>query len=184
MSFEALSRQLRAARGLRNLFIVVSLLQLAVIVMLVSSYTQVQRTTVLVPSRVSDGMVAAGAVDARYVESLALDAVYAFYNTSPETADYGRRVVERLSSVRDRPELLEAFDKVATDIRERRISTTFFPERLDHDRDGLRIVVTGSLATFIETERVDRQPRVITLRFVQEASSVRLASMTVEGAAS
>ena len=46
----------------------------------------------LVPSRVSDGMVAVGAVDARFVEALALDAVYAFYNVSPETASYGRRV--------------------------------------------------------------------------------------------
>ena len=180
MSPHQQARQLRSSRGTRNLFIIISLVQLAVIVMLVGSYTQIQRTTVLVPSRISDGMVAAGAVDSRYVESLALDAIYAFYNVSPETAAYGRRVVERLSSVRDRPRLLDAFDAVAEDIRERRISTTFFPERLDHDLDGLRIVGTGNLSTFIETQRVTREERVITLIFVEEASSVRLASMTVE----
>ena len=174
------ARQLRASRGTRNLFILISLVLLVVNVMLVGSYTQIQRTTVLVPSRISDGMVAAGAVDARYVESLALDAVYAFYNVSPETAAYGRRVVERLSSVRDRPQLLDSFDSVATDIRERRITTTFFPVRLDHDQDGLRIVVTGNLSTFIETQLVTKQERVITLTFVQEASSVRLATMHVE----
>lgn len=184
MSPEQQSRQLRAARGTRNVFIVIALAQLAIIVMLVGSYTQIKRTTVLVPSRISDGMVAAGAVDSRYVESLALDAVYAFYNVSPETAAYGRIVVERLSSLRDRPRLLDAFDAVAKDIRERRISTTFFPERVDHDMMGLRVVVTGNLATFIETQRVTREQRVITLTFVEEASSVRLKSMTVEESSS
>ena len=180
MSPDQQARQLRAARGARNLLVVVALAQLVAIVMLVASNAQVQRTTVLVPSRISDGMVAAGAVDSRYVESLALDAVYAFYNVSPETAAYGRRVIERLSSVRDRPRLLDSFDAVAEDIRERRITTTFFPERLDHDMNSLRIVVTGNLATFIETQRVAQEERVITLIFVEEASSVRLASMTVE----
>ena len=95
-----------------------------------------------------------------------------------------RRVVERLSSLRDRPRLLDAFDAVSDDIRERRITTTFFPEKLEHDLDGLRVVVTGTLATFIETQRVSRAPRLITLVFVEEASSVRLASMTVEEASS
>jgi len=180
----SLARQLRSARSQRNFLSITGIIQLVIILMLVVSYTQVQRTTVLIPSRVSDGMVAAGAVDSRYVESLALDAVYAFYNVSPETASYGRRVVERLSSLRDRPRLLDAFDTVSDDIRERRISTTFFPEKLEHDLDGLRVVVTGSLATFIETQRVSREPRIITLVFVEEASSVRLASMTVEEASS
>ena len=44
---------------------------------------------VLVPTTVSDGMVARGAVDKGYVEALALDAVYAMYNSSPRTVHYG-----------------------------------------------------------------------------------------------
>lgn len=184
MNFDALNRQFRAQRRRTAFFMGTTLLMVVGNLMLAGAYTQVQRTTVLVPSRVSDGMVAAGAVDARYVESLALDAVYAFYNVSPETASYGRRVVERLSSLRDRPTLLDAFDSVSEDIRERRITTTFFPERIEHDIDGLRVIVTGSLATFIETERVSREARVVTLTFVEEASSVRLAQMSVEEAAS
>ena len=108
MSPHQQARQLRSSRGTRNLFIIISLVQLAVIVMLGGSYTQIQRTTVLVPSRISDGMVAAGAVDSRYVESLALDAIYAFYNVSPETAAYGRRGCDRLACVRDRPRVVDA----------------------------------------------------------------------------
>lgn len=180
MTFDALNRQLRAARWQRSVFAVLALLLLVSNLFLVGSFTQVQRTTVLVPSRVSDGMVAVGAVDARFVEALALDAVYAFYNVSPETASYGRRVVERLASLRDRPSLLDAFDTVSNDIRQRRISTTFFPETVEHELTGLRVIITGSLATFIETQRVSREPRIVTLTFVEEASSVRLASMSVE----
>jgi conjugal transfer pilus assembly protein TraE len=184
MTFDALNKKFRTSRKLMAFFMVTTVLLLVANLMLAGAYTQVQRTTVLIPSRISDGMVAAGAVDKRYVESLALDAVYAFYNVSPETASYGRKVVERLSSLRDRPQLLEAFDAVGEDIRERRITTTFFPERIDHDIDGLTVVVTGSLSTFIETHRVSRQSRVVTLKFVQEASSVRLSGMSVEEASS
>ena len=78
MTFDALNRQLRAARWQRSLFAVIALLLLISNLFLVGSYTQVQRTTVLVPSRVSDGMIAVGAVDARFVEALALAALYAF----------------------------------------------------------------------------------------------------------
>lgn len=183
MTPDALNRQLRSARWQRSLFAVIALLLLVSNLFLVGSYTQVQRTTVLIPSRISDGMVAVGAVDARYVESLALDTIYAFYNVSPETASYGRRVVEKLASLRDRPSLLEAFDTVADDIRQRRITTVFFPERVEHDASGLKVVVTGSLATFIETERVSQQPRTITLNFIEEAASVRLASIDVQESA-
>ena len=180
MTFDSLNKQFRKQRKMTVFFMMTTVIMMIANLMLSGAYTQVERTTVLVPSRVSDGMVAAGAVDARYVESLALDAVYAFYNVSPETASYGRRVVERLSSLRDRPALLDAFDSVSDDIRDRRITTTFFPEQIDHDIDGLNVIVTGSLATFIETQRVSREPRVVTLQFVEEASSVRLARMSVE----
>jgi conjugal transfer pilus assembly protein TraE len=180
MTFDALNKQFRAQRRRTAFFMITTVLLILANLVLASSYTQVQQTTILVPSRVSDGMVAAGAVDARYVESLALDAVYAFYNVSPETASYGRRVVERLSSLSDRPALLDAFDAVSNDIRERRITTTFFPERVEYDIDAFSVSVTGPLATFIDTERVSREPRVVTLKFVEEASSVRLSSMTVE----
>lgn len=180
MNHERLLRQLRNARLQRSLFALGLCVMIVSNLFLVGSYTQVQRTTVLVPSRVSDGMVAVGAVDARFVEALAMDAVYAFYNASPETSAYGRRVVERLSSFRERSSLLEAYDSVATDIRERRISTVFYPDKVDHELDGLTLYVSGHIATFIETKFVSREPRRLKLTFVEEAASVRLASISLE----
>lgn len=180
MSPASMGRQLKSARRQRSFFLAASIVLLAIVVLLAGTMSQVQRTTVLLPSRVADGMVAVGAVDSRYVEALALDAIYAFYNTSPANASYGRRVVERLSSVRDRPGLLESFDTVANDIRQRRISTVFYVEKLELDRDAMRVRVLGSLATFIETERVSVEPRTVLVNFVEEASSVRLAGISVE----
>lgn len=180
MSPASMGRQLKSVRRQRSLLAAVSLILLVVVVLLAGTMSQVQRTTVLLPSRVSDGMVAVGAVDARYVEALALDAIYAFYNASPANASYGRRVVERLSSVRDRPLLLQNFDTVANDIRQRRISTVFYVEKLELDRDALNVKATGSLATFIETERVSVEPRTVTVTFVKEAASVRLAGINAE----
>ena len=180
MTPAAMGRQLKSARRQRSLFLGTTLILLVIVLLLAGTMSQVQRTTVLLPSRISDGMVAVGAVDNRYVEALALDAIYAFYNTSPANAAYGRRVVERLGSLRDRPALLESYDAVAEDIRQRRISTVFYVEKLELDRDTLKVRAVGSLATFIETERVSIEPRVVTVSFVEEASSVRLSAMSVE----
>jgi len=135
MSPNALSRQFKSVRRQRSFFVATSMVLLVIVFLLAGTMSQVQRTTVLLPSRVADGMVAAGAVDSRYVEALALDAIYAFYNASPANASYGRRVTVR---------------------------------------------AVGSLATFIETKRVSIEPRVVVVSFVEEASSVRLASMNVE----
>jgi len=76
--------------------------------------------------------------------------------------------------------LLDNFDTVADDIRQRRISTVFYVEKLELDRDAMTVRAVGSLATFIETKRVSIEPRVVVVSFVEEASSVRLASMNVE----
>lgn len=179
MNFETLNRSLKAARRGRSFLALCCVLLLIVTVLLASALNTATRTTVLVPSRISDGMVSNGNVDIRYVEAIALDAVYSFYNASPETADYGRKAMERISSVRDRPDLLEAFDDVAKDIRERRLTTTFFVSSIDHDWTNLVVVVHGYLTTFIETKSTGRVAKSVRLTFVQEASSVRLSSMVV-----
>lgn len=179
MEFAALDRSLRTARRSRNIFALFTSVLLAIVLMLAVTLTKTTRTTVLVPTTISDGMVASGTVDMRYVEALALDAVYAFYNTSPNTTDRAREVVERLSSTRDRAALLEAFDKIASDIRARKITTVFFVSRLETNLDGMRIEVVGSLRTFIETKLITSKPVRVRVSLVREASSARLAAMEV-----
>jgi len=179
MNFEALNRNLKAARRARNFLALAVVGSLGVNLLLASALNTATRTTVLVPTRISDGMVSNGNVDLRYVEAVALDAVYSFYNASPNTADYAREAIERIASTRDRPELLEAFDEVADDIRNRRLTTTFFVNSIDHDWTKFEVIVHGHLTTFIETKSTDRKARSVRLRFVEEASSVRLASLEV-----
>jgi len=133
MNFESLNRNLKAARRGRNFLGLAVVCSLVVNLLLASALNTATRTTVLVPTRISDGMVSNGNVDLRYVEAVALDAVYSFYNASPNTADYGRTAIERIASTRNRPELLEAFDDVAEDIRNRRLTTTFFVSSIEHD---------------------------------------------------
>lgn len=132
---------------------------------------------VLVPTTVSDGMVARGAVDKGYVEALALDAVYAMYNSSPRTVHYGRSVLERLSGPSERAEILDTYDRISKDITERKISTVFFPRKIEHNFASYEVVVEGDLATYLETTQVTREARRILIRFKPQAGSVRLAAI-------
>lgn len=177
MTFDAMSKAIRAARLQRTIIAIFLLVSMAANLMLSFSVSSVARTTVLVPTQIRDGMVASGAVDRRFVEALAKDALAAFYNTSPQTTEYGRKVVERIASVRDRPELLKAYDGIALDIKTRDITTVFFLERIDHFDDALRLSVQGSFATFIGKSLVTRQPRTVEVHFTEEANSVRLSRL-------
>lgn len=177
MDFATLSRKMKAAQKARNALAL--LLAISVAGNFLQSYRISQENTqvVLIPSRVSDGMVARGAADIRYIEALGLDAVYAMYTISPGTVRYGRDVIERIAAAQDRARLLESYDDIAKDIRLRRISTVFRPERIEHNLARLQIVVQGNLATYLDTTEVSNGPRRIQLSFVEEGSSIRLSRM-------
>jgi conjugal transfer pilus assembly protein TraE len=178
MEFAALDRSVRTARRGRNLAVVLLVTMIGANALLGLRLLNQSNQVVLIPTQVSDGMVARGAVDKRYVEALALDAVYAMYNATPETLDYGRQVLDRLSSLRERSAILDQYDRIATDMRERKISTVFFPEKLEHNYATYEIVVDGFLKTYVETTFVTSERRRILLRFVPQAGSVRLAAIT------
>ncbi len=177
MDFPNLERALKATRTQRNFGFGLAAFLLATNGLLsIGIYSQ-SNQTVLVPTTIRDGMVARGAVDKRYIEALALDAIYGIYNASPANLPYGRAVIERLASVKERADLLRHYDEVATDIREREISTAFYPQKIEHNLDRLEVVVEGDLQTFLNTVMVSTEPRRILLRFVAEAGSVRLSGV-------
>lgn len=177
MNFTTMEKQLLAARRSRN--VLACLLAAAVMgnALLALRVMQENTQVVLVPSRISDGMVARGAVDVRYVEALALDAVNALYNLSPATVDYGRNVVERLAASGDRARLLTQFDTIGDDVRGRSISTVFRPERLERDMERLQVIIRGELTTYYNQSAVSTDARSFRLTFVAEGSSIRLSQI-------
>ena len=178
MNFQSVQKQLRHARAARNLgFGLVVLLGFLNVALVYKVYSQ-SNQVILIPTSVSDGMVARGAVDKRYVEALALDAVYGLYNASPANLNYGRTVIERLAAVANRSELLHHYDEVATDIRERDISTVFYPKQIEHNLDAKTVVIAGNLQTYLNTVLISDEPRRILLNFVTEAGSVRLSRIS------
>ncbi|PTE20586.1 hypothetical protein C5F48_16785 [Cereibacter changlensis JA139] len=175
MTFDTLKKKLYGAQRARNVLAV--LLAVAIFGNVLQSWKISQESTqvVLIPSRVSDGMVARGAADIRYLEAVTLDAVYAMYTISPNTVSYGRNVIERVAAAQDRAHLLDLYDDIAEDIRLRRISTVFRPEKFEHNLERLQVAVTGTLATYLDTTEVSTGPRKILLTYVEEGSSIRLS---------
>lgn len=173
-----LQKNLRNAKAGRAVLAVACAVLLVSNALLVGKMFTTSNQVVLVPTSVSDGMVARGSVDKRYVEALALDAIYGLYNSSPNNLAYGRAVIERLAAVGERASLLKHYDTVATDISERDISTVFWPQKIEHNHERLEVVISGDLDTYLNTVPINREPRRILLGFKIEAGSVRLESIT------
>lgn len=177
MDIIALQKKYNRRGAARNaLLVTVGVLILANLFLSFRIFSQ-SNQVVLVPTHIADGMVARGAVDKRYLEALALDAIYALYNVSPNALDYGRTVIERIASVEERPRLLQQYDRIAGDIRARKISTVFLPQKIEHNFTRMEAVVTGRLQTYLETTQVSSEVRRILLTFKSEAGSVRLNSI-------
>lgn len=175
MNPQNLSRALKQARRALVVAVVCAVMLLAGNTLLAAKIYSQSNQVVLVPTTVSDGMVARGAVDKGYIEALSLDAVYAMYNTSPKTIQFGRNVLERLSGPAERAKILDAYDRISTDITERKISTVFFPRKIEHNFSTYEVVVEGVLGTYLETTQITRQDRRILIRFKPQAGSVRLS---------
>ena len=174
-----MNKQLRAARRARNASWVLLALMVAANLALAFNIYRETNQVVLVPSQIADGMVARGAVDRRYVEALAVDAVSAMYTVHPETLDYGRKTVARLARDRDRAKLIESYDRVGEDMQVRKISTVFFIDRMETSVDGMKVRVFGQLATFLETTRTSIEDRVVLVTFAQQGASVRVSSIQI-----
>ena len=179
MDFQAMKGELKSARFGRNGIAIVAGLLLVSNVLLAGKMYTSSNQVILVPTSIRDGMVARGAVDKRYLEALAMDAVYGLYNASPANLAYGRNVIERISAVENRQKLLRHYDDVANDIRERDISTVFYVGQIEHSFENLEVVVEGNLQTYLNTVLVAAEPRRILLTFTVEAGSARLNKINV-----
>lgn len=175
MQYAVMERAMLRLRRARNALGLVLILMIASNLLLVWQVLNTRSQMILVPSRVSDGMVAQGGGDIRYLEALALDAVQAMYTLSPATTSYSRSVIDRVSNPAEREVLLKRFDDVASDIKKREISTVFMPEKIDHDLGQLLLVVTGQFATYLGTNKVAEDRRVIRVAFAEFGGSVRVA---------
>jgi len=177
MDFQVMQKRLKSA-NIRNIILLSGfVLMLCSNGLLAVKIYSASNQVVLVPTSITDGMVARGAIDQRFVEAVALDAVYGLYNSSPTTLRYGRIVIERTASVKNRAGLLELYDEVAEDIRQREISTVFRPTQIEHNLDQLEVTVKGELDTYLSNVKVATERRNILLTFVIEAGSVRLSKI-------
>ncbi|WP_299155026.1 TraE/TraK family type IV conjugative transfer system protein [uncultured Tateyamaria sp.] len=177
MNFPAMQKTVRQARRASVVLGMVALVLIVTNALLVAKMYSQSNQVVLVPTTVTDGMVARGTVDKGYIEAVALDAVYAMYNSTPNTLAYGRNVLERLSGPAERNDILLAYDRIAEDITQRKISTVFFARRIEHNFDRYEVVVEGDLATYLETTQVTRERRRILVRFRPQAGSVRVSGI-------
>lgn len=175
MDYPSLARSMTRLRRARNAMGLVALVLIASNAALSWQVMQTHSQTILIPSRVSDGMVAQGGGDVRYLEALSLDATQAMYTVSPATTRYSRQVIERLANPVERDALLKRFDEVADDIAKREISTVFLPEKIDHDLAHLTLTISGQFATYLGTTRVSEEARVIRVGFSEFGGSVRVA---------
>lgn len=174
MNQSLVSTQLKFARYARNLLAVLLVLSVVANAALSIHISRQTNQVVLVPSRVSDGMVARGALDIQYLEQLAKDTVSSLYQLTPTTLSEGRGVIERVSAGENRSALLSHFDAIAKDIEQRKLSTVWRTVRLTTNLDALTVDVEGTFSTYVRNNFASEETRTIRVTFGPEGASARV----------
>ena len=171
MNQALVSSQLRFARFARNLLALLLAMSIVANAALAIHISRQTNSVILVPSVVSDGMVARGSLDVAYLEQLAKDAVMSLYQLTPTTLGEGRAVIERVSSGETRSELLGHFDAIAKDIGSRKLSTVWRTVRLTTNLDALTVDVEGEFSTYVRNNFASSESRTIRVTFGPEGAS-------------
>lgn len=172
-----LEKQFRSVQLQRLVLLCVVGVTLGIILMQSVAMSRQKQSVVLVPSRVTDGMVALGALDTRYIESIAMDTIYALFNVSTGTNDYSRTVLERVTAADQRGEVLTAWERSIKDYDRRNISTTFLPHSVQYQLNLDRVLVRGDLRTFLGNAMVSNSQKVTAVYFTREAGSYRVSGI-------
>lgn len=167
----------KSAISQRNALFAMTLILLFLVSMLVFTVMSQKTRVVLVPSRVSDGMVALGAQDNRYIEAIALDVVYAMFNVTPASLRHNRAVIERVTSAQQREGVLAVFDDTSKDFERRNITTAFFPVSIAYELSSKRVRIEGQIKTFLNTTLVSVETKVLAVYFSEEAGSYRVSGI-------
>lgn len=168
------SREITQARWMRNILFVLLVLSVTSNAALSVHMARQTNQVVLVPSVVSDGMVARGKIDVSYLEQLAKDVVSSLYQVTPSTLGEGRSVLERVASSGQRADILKQYDETAQDIKDRGLSTVWRHEKLSTDFDNLTVDITGQFETYVGTSFASEQKLTIRVRFGREGASARV----------
>lgn len=172
-----LTKQHRSVQLQRNTLLALFAATLCIIFMQSVAMSRQKQSVVLIPSRVSDGMVAVGALDTRYIEAIALDTIYALFNVSQGTTDYSRIVLQRVTSADQRQAVMRIWETSIQDYQRRNISTTFLPLSIEYQLNLDRVLVRGDLRTFIGNTMVSNDAKTTAVYFTQEAGSYRVSGI-------
>ncbi len=172
-----LQKQFRSVQLQRNALMALIVGTLSIIFMQSIAMSRQKQSVVLVPSHVSDGMVAVGARDTRYIEAIALDTIYALFNVSQGTTEYSRNVLHRVTAADQLQEVLAIWETSIEDYQRRKISTTFLPLSIEYQLNLDRVLVRGDLRTFIGNTMVSNSEKITAVYFTQEAGSYRVSGI-------
>lgn len=171
--------RLAAVTVWRNLLLAGLGLSLAVNVMLAAFVMGKHQSVVLLPSVRAGGTYELGAagVSRAYLEDMARTVTHTMLNITPGVDDY---VLDSLLSL-THPSFYGSFrgqfeDWVA-EVRDRNLSTAFYPLSLRSDPAALSVTVTGVLRSYIGEKQVDEERVIYRLSFDYTGTRLTLASL-------
>ena len=151
----------------RNIAILaMSIISIAFIILSIVFLNQ-SKTVVIVPSYVSGEYEVStkGSANITYLEDMGIATVYNFLNISPETFDFAKTQILRLTSSSKRGVIAALLQRTARLVKARNISTTFRLERIVANPRGNTVKVFGQLLSFMGSKKVSEQKKAYKVSF-------------------
>ena len=181
MDAPARDRSYRTALMTRNVAVVLLCLCVLAIVLLAAAVREREDKTLLLPPYGPEKYeLSARSAGASYLEDMTVGILNALLTMTPETTDFGRRVLLRVADPRLRGALEARWSKVVGEVRKRKITTAFYPRTLRADVDAQAVVVRGDFVTFLGESFSAAEPRTYRLTYRTVAGRLWLTDLALE----
>ncbi len=172
--------QLHTVTVWRNLLLVGLGLSLASNLVLGVVVLDKRQSVIVVPSPAGRTYRLGENVNAAYLEDMSRDVALTFLNVNPETTDYVRNAILKIADPAFYGEFKRLFDVWMVEIRNRKLSTAFYPTALTADTRDLSVRVSGVLKSFIGKAEVDSEALTYLIGFNNVAGRLTLSRFEEE----
>lgn len=155
----------------RNIAVVVVSVLLVSNLLLSAAVIFGDKEVVLVPNSLNEeASIVNGKMSPAYIEALTRDVINLMLNTTPSNVEYTAKSILKITHPKFYGSLKTALTARSSDVLNRKITVSFWPQSITPGEDRSSAFVVGKLVTYLGKEEVSNEEKTYSITYVSDGS--------------
>jgi len=183
MKFAASQTKLEQLTNRLHYLLVMSigLLVANVFLVLLAGWAFWRHTTLVVPTEISQPFtIANSAVDASYLQQMALFFISERLNITPQNVEHGHKIILQHTDAAFYNQFVGILNKEKESVMKQNISSAFYPQEVLVNSKQLLVKVKGSLAHWVGSTPLVSSEKHYVIKFTRRGGRLKVASFAIQ----